>query len=169
MAHEPALPPQGDPRLLQTAKAQRLLDAPVPAHLSYLAQDGTPRVIPMNFVWAGAELVMGAFAGTYKVAAMRRRPRVAIALSVTDPETQVLLLRGDIRLDEHHGLLPEYAQAHRKTVGGQASEEYLRLIDRPGLRMVRLSLVPDWVGLLDFDERLPERTPDVVLRGFGRP
>jgi nitroimidazol reductase NimA-like FMN-containing flavoprotein (pyridoxamine 5'-phosphate oxidase superfamily) len=52
--------PQGDVRLLETDTARRLLATPVPARLAYTAKDGTPRVIPINFVWTGDELVMGA-------------------------------------------------------------------------------------------------------------
>jgi hypothetical protein len=44
---------QGDPRLLATALAQRLLAAAIPARVAYIAIDGTPRVVPMNFVWNG--------------------------------------------------------------------------------------------------------------------
>ena len=61
------------------------------------------------------------------------------------------------------GILPEYAAAHRKVVGGHASDAYLAAIDQPGLRMVRIGLRPSWVGVLDFQERFPERTPAPVL------
>ena len=75
---------QGDPRLLETAVARRLLAAPVPSRLAFTGLDTTPRVIPINSHWTGDELVMGAFAGTYKIAALRARPDVAICIDTTD-------------------------------------------------------------------------------------
>jgi hypothetical protein len=74
--------------------------------------DGTPRVVPMNAVWVDDELVMGSFTGTHKLRALGARPNVAVALTNVD------------------GLLPEYAAAHRKVIGGEASEAYLAP-DRP--------------------------------------
>ena len=154
--------PQGDLRLLDTPVARRLLDAPVPARLGYTALDGTPRVIPVNAVWADGELVMGAFAGTYKLPALRARPDVAICIDTSDGPPAALLLRGAASLSDHDGLLPEYAAAQRKVMG-DATDAYLAAIDRPGLRMVRIAVRPTWAGVLDFQERFPGRTPAPVL------
>jgi hypothetical protein len=38
--------PQGDPRLLESDDARRLLTCTIPARSAYLAVDGTPRVVP---------------------------------------------------------------------------------------------------------------------------
>lgn len=153
---------QGDLRLLDTPVARRLLDAPVPARLGYTALDGTPRVIPVNAVWGDGELVMGAFAGTYKLPALRARPDVAICIDTSDRPPAALLLRGQASLSDHEGLLPEYAAAQRKVMG-DATDDYLAAIDRPGLRMVRIAVRPTWAGVLDFQERFPARTPAPVL------
>jgi hypothetical protein len=162
-------PPQGDPRLLETASAQRLLTAAIPARFAYIGLDGSPRVIPMSFVWNGAELVMGAFAGTYKLPALRARPDVAVTIDSFDGSPQVLLLRGSVTLDDVDGVLPEYAAAQLKMNDDEATRAYLQSIDRPGLRMVRIGLRPIWVGVLDFASRFPERTPTLVLESFGAP
>jgi hypothetical protein len=37
--------PQGDPRLLESDVARRLLSCTIPARVAYLAVDGTPRVV----------------------------------------------------------------------------------------------------------------------------
>lgn len=150
---------QGDPRLLDTPVAQRLLRAPVPVQLAYIGYDGTPRVIPINAVWTGDELVMGSFTGTYKLSALHARPEVAVCIDTIEGSTEALLLRGPVTLTEIDGLLPEYAAAHRKVIGGDASEAFLAAIDQPGLKMVRIGLRPTWVGVLDFAVRLPQRTP----------
>jgi hypothetical protein len=158
---------QGDLRLLDTPLAQRLLRAAVPARLAYIALDGAPRVIPINSHWSGDRLVMGAFAGTHKLGALAAHPDVAITIDTSDAGAEVLLLRGAAELTAVRGLLPEYALAQRRVMGEDSSEEYLAAIDTPDLEMVRISVRPTWVGLLDFQTRLPERTPTVVRRALA--
>ena len=135
----------------------------MPSRLAFTGLDAMPRVIPINSHWTGDELVMGAFAGTYKIAALRVRPDVAVCIDTTNGGAEALLVRGRVSVIDVEGILPEYAAAHRKVVGGHASDTYLAAIDQPGLRMVRIGLRPSWVGVLDFQERFPERTPAPVL------
>ncbi|MFG6202602.1 pyridoxamine 5'-phosphate oxidase family protein [Nonomuraea sp. JJY05] len=159
--------PQGDVNLLHTPTAQRLLATPQPARLAYTGKDGTPRLIPVNFVWTGDEAVIGAFAGTYKVRDLRARPDVAITIDTADGPPQVLMLRGKVTLAEVEGVLPEYATAQRRGMGEEAGTAYLEAIDQPGLRMVRIGLRPSWVGVLDFQQRFPGLTPQPVLAALG--
>jgi hypothetical protein len=100
---EAASLPQGDLRLLGTATAQRLLTAPLVARLAYAGQDGTPRLIPVNVLWTSEEVVIGAFAGTYKVRYLRAQPDVAICIDTADGPPQVLMLRGKVTLAEVPG------------------------------------------------------------------
>src|SRR5262245_53629842 len=153
---------QGDPRLLHTAVAQRLLHLPAPARLAYTGLDGTPRVLPINSIWVDDELVNGSFAGNHKLRALRARPEIAVCIDTIDDGAETLLLRGKVSLTEVVGLLPDYAAAHRKVIGGESSDAYLAAIDQPGLEMVRIGLRPTWVGVLDFRDRLPDRTPEQV-------
>lgn len=154
--------PQGDVGLLDTPVARRLLTSVV-AHLAYGGKDGMPRVIPVNFHWTGEELVIGAFAGTYKVRDLEGRPDVAVSIDTADGPPQVLMLRGKVSLAEVEGVLPEYAIVQRLMMGDEVADAYLQAIDQPGLRMVRIGLRPTWVGVLDFQERFPGRTPEPVL------
>jgi hypothetical protein len=154
--------PQGDLRLLDTPTARRLLTTPLVARLAYTGKDGTPRLIPVNFLWTGEEVVIGAFAGTYKVRDLRARPDVAICIDTADGPPQVLMLRGRVTLAEVEGVLPEYATIQRAGMGDKAGNAYLEAIDQPGLRMVRIGLRPTWVGVIDFKERFPALIPDPV-------
>ncbi|MFI6265854.1 pyridoxamine 5'-phosphate oxidase family protein [Micromonospora sp. NPDC051006] len=158
---EAASLPQGDLKLLDTPLAQRLLVAPL-ARLAYTSRDGTPRLIPVNFLWTGEELVVGAFAGTYKIRDLRARPDVAICIDTADGLPEVLMLRGKVTLMEVQGVLPEYAVIQRAGMGDEVGDAYLKAIDKPGLRMVRIGLRPTWVGVVDFQERFPARTPEPV-------
>ncbi|MEV4121997.1 pyridoxamine 5'-phosphate oxidase family protein [Micromonospora sp. NPDC049645] len=161
------LPPQGDVTLLDTPLAQRLLAASLVARVAYTSRDGTPRLIPVNFLWTGDELVIGAFAGTYKIRDLRARPDVAVCIDTADGLPEVLMLRGKVTMTEVEGVLPEYATIQRAGMGDDMGNAYLAAIDKPGLRMVRIGLRPTWVGVVDFQDRFPSRTPQPVRAALG--
>ncbi|HXV93263.1 MAG TPA: pyridoxamine 5'-phosphate oxidase family protein [Pseudonocardia sp.] len=68
---------RGDPRLLRTEVARRLLASRELARLACVAGDGTPRMFPMLFHRTGEEIVFSTFAGAREIAALRARPAVA--------------------------------------------------------------------------------------------
>ena len=154
--------PQGDLRLLETDQARRLLAAPLPARYAYTATDGTPRVLPSWFHWTGDELVMPTFLAAphvrspaRRLAALRTNPDVAVTIDTEAFPPQVLLLRGRAAITEADGVVPEYALAARRYLGEAAATGYLAQIDQPGTRMARIAVRPTWVGLLDFQTRVP--------------
>jgi hypothetical protein len=155
--------PQGDPRLLGTGTAQRLLHSTIPARLAYVATDGTPRVVPTWFEWTGHEIVMATYlagpaAGVHhpaaRVAALRANPTVALTIDTETSPPQSVTIRGRAEIDEIDGLAPEYvAAAHRYL--GDAAPAMLAAMDQPGTVQARIAVRPTWVGVLDFVERLP--------------
>jgi hypothetical protein len=147
--------PQGDVRLLAHPVARRLLDSTELARVAYVAADGTPRVYPTMFHWTGEELVMATFAGAAKIPALRARPDVAITIDVNVMPPEVLLLRGRAEVTEVEGIVPEYALAHHRYAGPEQGARNVAEADRPGVRMARIALRPSWVGVLDFQSRLP--------------
>jgi hypothetical protein len=158
----PAALPQGDLRLLETQQARRLLAAPLPARYAYTATDGTPRVLPSWFHWTGEELVMPTFVSAphvrrpaRRLAALRANPEVAVTIDTETFPPQVLLLRGRAQVTEVAGVVAEYALAARRYLGEEAAATYLAQLDQPGTRMARIAVRPRWVGLLDFQTRLP--------------
>ncbi|WP_225729525.1 MULTISPECIES: pyridoxamine 5'-phosphate oxidase family protein [unclassified Nocardia] len=156
--------PQGDVRLLRTELAQDLLATNIPARLAYTAADGTPRVLPMNFVWNGAEVVMSGFAPSHKTRALRARPDVAITIDTTDAPPRVLLLRGRAEITEIDGLAPDYVAAMRKG-GDPAVEGYLDMLRAMAPKMERIAVRPTWVALMDFQTRYPSGAPDWMTGG----
>jgi len=155
---------QGDLALLDTELAQRLLAAPIPARLAFIALDGTPRVVPTWFHWTGQDLVMPTYTAgpnigvrhpAARLAALRARPDVAVTI---DPDTfppQSLSLRGQVEITEVDGLAPEYAAAARRYLGADAAGAMLAGLDQPGTAQARIVLRPSWAGLIDFDSRRP--------------
>jgi hypothetical protein len=153
--------PQGDLRLLDSDVAQSLLTSTVPARLGYTAKDGTPRVVPSWFHWTGDELVMPTFVRAphvprpaARLGALRARPDVAVCIDTESFPPHVLLARGRAVITEVEGIAAEYALAAHRYMG-EAATAYLAQADRPGTRMARIAVRPAWVGLLDFETRLP--------------
>src|ERR687892_1642682 len=160
--HDPMTLGQGDLRLLESEIAQRLLSSRIPARFAYLAIDGTPRVLATWFHWTGDMLVMPTFLAAPHVRhaagrlrALRANPQVAVTIDTETFPPEVLTIRGRVEIGEVDGIPPDYASAARRYLGEEAAREYLAQIDRPGTRMARIDLRPTWVGVLDFQSRLP--------------
>jgi hypothetical protein len=81
---------------------------------------------------------------------------VAVSIDTETPPAQVLLIRGKAQITEVDGVDPEYAISARQYLGEEAARQLLDMVDQPGTRMARITVRPDWVGLLDFaGGRLP--------------
>jgi hypothetical protein len=154
--------PQGNLRLLETDIAINLLASSIPARVAYTARDGTPRVIATWFHWTGEELVMPTFIvaphvqrEAARVAALRSRPDVAITIDTESFPPKVLMIRGRAVITEVDGVVPEYRLSARRYLGEEAAGSYLAMVDQPGTRMARIAVRPAWVGVLDFETRVP--------------
>jgi hypothetical protein len=147
--------PQGDLRLLDDPTAVRLLASTELARIAYIAKDGAPRVIPMLFHWTGEEIVFGAYANSAKLHSLRAHPDTAITIDTAGPPPEVLLLRGEAQLGPVGGIVPEYAAAHRRYYGEEQGNATVAQMAAAGVRMVRIAVRPTWVGVLDFQTRLP--------------
>ncbi len=153
---------QGDLRLLATDLAQRLLASRIPARYAYAALDGTPRVVASWFEWTGEELVLPTFISAphvshavYRLRALRANPDIAVTIDTDAFPPEVLSVRGTAEITEVDGVAPEYARAAHRYLGSEEATAYLAQIDHPGTRMARIAIRPAWVGLLDFQSRLP--------------
>ncbi len=153
---------QGDLRLLETDLAQALLRSTVPARYAYTALDGTPRVVASWFTWTGGELVLPTFLSAphvrhaaYRVRALRANPDVAVSIDTESFPPHVLSIRGRAEITEVDGIAAEYAEAAHRFLGSEEATGYLAQIDQPGTRMARIAVRPAWVGLMDFETRLP--------------
>jgi hypothetical protein len=153
---------QGDLRLLETDVAQRLLSSTLPARYAWTSVDGTPRIVASWFVWTGDELVMPTFISAphvrhpaYRVRALRANPDVAVSIDTETFPPEVLSIRGKASITEVDGIPPEYAEAAHRYLGSAQAGSYLAQIDQPGTRMARIAVRPAWVGVLDFQTRLP--------------
>ena len=155
---------QGDVGLLQEAVAQELLQSKSPAHLAYVWRDGTPRVVPIGFHWNGQEIVMATATDAPKTKVLKNGAKVAITIEHDSSPPKILSIRGTVRTDTVEGLAPEYVAMIRRTMSEEASQALLNEADRLYHRMTRIFIHPDWVGLLDFETRLPSAVERAIER-----
>jgi hypothetical protein len=146
---------QGDLSLLQHPAAQELLHSKIPARLAYISTDGTPRVIPIWFHWNGRELVMASPPKAPKLKALAKNPRVSLTIDDNTFPHKVLLIRGSARLEPVEGIVPEYEAAAARYFDAELAKGWLGQLRTLISSMVRITITPDWVGLLDFQTRFP--------------
>jgi len=155
---------QGDVGLLRDPVAQQLLQVKGPAHLAYTWRDGTPRVIPMGFHWNGQEIVMASEASSPKTKVLTTGSKVAVSIERDFAASKILLIRGTVRADTVEGIAPEYAALIRRTMSEEDAEALLKEAARLYRRMTRFFIHPDWVGILDFETRLPSAVERAIER-----
>src|SRR5882724_12804710 len=146
---------QGDLALLQHPASQELLASKIPARLAYIATDGTPRVIPIWFHWNGKDIVMGTPPKAPKLKALATNPRVSLTIDDNAFPHKVLLIRGSALLEPVEGIVPEYAIAAERYFGSAQGKAWIQQLRGMVPSMVRITITPEWVGLLDFKTRFP--------------
>lgn len=148
-------PEQGDVSLLGDETAQRLLASTEVAHLAYTWTDGSPRCTPIWFHWNGTEIVMASPVTAPKARALSTGSPVAVTIDRATWPCAALLVRGRAAVDEVAGVAPEYRAAAIRYFGEEQGNGWC---DGLGdVRMFRVRVRPEWVGLIDFDgmRRLP--------------
>jgi Pyridoxamine 5'-phosphate oxidase len=119
------------------------------ARLAYVGVDGTPRVIPIGFLWTGQAVVLATHPTAPKFAALRARPRVALTIDTPSP-ARSLLLRGEAKIEVVDGPVPEYLEAAAKSMQGEELAAFEEACRETYDRMARISIVPDWARYFDF-------------------
>lgn len=150
-----AMEPSEIAEMLKKPISQEMLNRDL-VRLAYVANDGTPRVVPIAFTWNGAEVVMCTATNAPKLVSLRRNPAVALTIDTEVHPPKILLMRGEAVLDEVEGIPAEYLQMSgtyemtpEQRVEWEA--EVRSLYDS----MVRIVVKPTWAKLIDFDETLP--------------
>ena len=150
---------QGDLQLLQHPISRELLQSKIPARLAYVWTDGTPRVVPIWFHWNGREFVLATPPKAPKLKALAKHPKVALTIDDNTIPHKVLLVRGAARLETVPGIVPEYAVAAERYFGSEQGKVWVQQLASMIREMVRITIAPEWVGLLDFQSRFPSALP----------
>lgn len=142
---------QGDPALIHDPVAQELLHSTRVAHLAYIWDDGTPRVVPMWFHWDGEAIVLGSPTRAPKVHVIPNHSKVALTIDSDAWPYKVLLVRGTAKLSLVDEVTPEYTAAAIRYFGEEQGRAWAAGIHA----MARIAVTPEWVGILDFEQRFP--------------
>ena len=137
--------------------------------LAYVAKDGTPRSIPIAFTWNGSEIVMCTSKNAPKLPALRRSPAVALTIDTEVHPPKILLIRGQAELEVVDGIPDEYLQINGtyEMTAEQRVEweaEVRSLYDG----MVRITVIPTWAKLIDFETTLPSAVEELVRQRAER-
>ena len=134
--------------------------------LAYVAKDGTPRNVPIAFIWNGAEIVMCTTKNAPKLPALHNNPTVALTIDTEVHPPKILLIRGQAELDYVDGIPDEYLQAnssYEMTAEQRVEwEAEVRSLYHDG--MVRIVVTPNWAKLIDFETTLPSAVEELVRR-----
>jgi hypothetical protein len=144
---------QGDVSLLQEPVAQALLQSTIPARLAYVWHDGTPRVIPIWFHWNGKEIVLGSPLTAPKMRVLHNNAQVALTIDSTVWPYKVLLIRGSIQIETVDGVPAEFGACAHRYFGVEQGEAFLEQYSRWFPQSARISIRPEWVGIIDFEDR----------------
>jgi hypothetical protein len=136
--------------------AQELLTSSIPGRLAYVAEDGTPRSIPIGFYWTGEQLVMATDPSTPKVSALMKNPAVAMTIDTNTFPPHVLLVRGTVTIEIVEGIPPEYLEASRKVIPAEGWSDFEAGVRATYSQMARIAITPQWVKLMDFETRVPD-------------
>lgn len=151
--------------VLNRPVSQELLDRDL-TRLGYVARDGTPRTIPIGFVWNGAQIVMCTSTNAPKLPALRQNPAVALTIDTEVHPPKILLIRGVVELDVVDGIPDEYLAAnttYQMTPEQRVEwEAEVRSLYVDG--MVRVVVTPTWAKLIDFTTTLPSAVEELVRR-----
>ena len=160
--------PQEITEVLNRPLSQELLAGGL-VRLAYVAKDGTPRNVPIAFVWNGTEIVMCTTTNAPKLPALRTNPAVALTIDTEVHPPKILLIRGRAELDLVQGIPEEYLTMNgtyqmtpEQRVEWEA--EVRSLYDG----MVRIVVTPTWAKLIDFETTLPTAVEELIRRQAER-
>jgi hypothetical protein len=131
--------------------------------LAYVAKDGTPRSIPIGFVWNGSAIVMCTAKNAAKVPALRHNPAVALTIDTEVHPPKILLIRGRAELDVVEGIPDEYlAMNGTYEMTPEQRVEWEAEVRSLYDGMVRIVVAPTWAKLIDFETTLPSAVAELA-------
>ncbi len=124
-----------------------LLESRIPARLAWVTQDGTPRVVPIWFIWSDDRLVITTFKRAKKLRDLVEGVVVAVTIDTDEFPYRSLKLRGPVTVRPTEGIADEYRKAAKRYVGDQMADKWLAFLDNPD--QVVLSIAPTWAVVSD--------------------
>ena len=132
--------------------------------LAYVAVDGTPRVVPIGYLWKDRRILVFTAPTMDKVKALRRNPAVAMTIDYDGQPTRALLLRGRASIAIVEGVPQEYLDASLKTQSARGAEDFEGDVRAMYAQMARITIEPTWARLNDFETTLPREVERIIAR-----
>jgi hypothetical protein len=131
--------------------------------LAYVAKDGTPRTVPIAFVWNGSTIVMCTTRNAPKLASLRANPTVALTIDTESHPPKILLIRGRVELDDVDGIPDEYLTMNTSyEMTAEQRVEWEKEVRSLYDGMVRIVVTPTWAKLIDFEATLPTAVEELI-------
>lgn len=148
--------------ILNRPYSQELLNRDL-TRMAYVAKDGTPRCVPIAFVWNGSEIVLCTSTNAPKLHALRENPMVSLTIDTEVHPPKILLIRGRVELDEVEGIPDEYLQINGSyEMTPEQRVEWEAEVRTLYASMVRIVVTPTWAKLIDFETTLPSAVEELV-------
>lgn len=142
--------------------SQQLLREQPVLHLAYSAPDGSPRVIPLAYLWDGHSFRIWTIPISDKVATLRNDPRVAITIDVNGPPPRILLARGRAELSTVTGVPDGYLEASHRNMPAEMWDGFDAQVRTLYEQMTAIVITPEWAKLIDFETNAPSAVEKVV-------
>jgi Pyridoxamine 5'-phosphate oxidase len=148
--------------ILAKPYSQQLLNGSEPARMAYNALDGDPRVIPIGFWTDDGRILMATVPKAAKVAALRRRPEVALTIDQGAFPPKALLIRGAAEVELVEGVPDGYLTAGRKVMTDEQYPQWEAGVQSLYTDMAVITVTPTWAKLLDFETTIPKAVEDLI-------
>ena len=135
--------------------AQLLRGSPL-MRMAYVGIDGSPRVVPIAYLWKDHRVIVCTTPTSAKVRALSRNPAVAATIDYDGQPTRALLLRGLASIEVVDGVPEEYLEASLKTQSARGAEDFEGGVRAMYDSMARIMITPTWARLNDFETTLPK-------------
>ena len=150
--------------VLNDPLAQELLHSSLLARLAYHGRDGYPRVIPIGYSWSAGQFTVCTATNAPKVRALQTNPKVALTVDTETQPPHVLLVQGTASVEIVDGIPAEYLEASKKYISAETWQAFEVQVRGLYKQMARITIVPDWAKLLDFETRFPIAVEQLVAQ-----
>jgi hypothetical protein len=148
--------------VLRDPLAEEMFQSPLLTRLGYNGLDGSPRVVPIGYVWNETSFIMCTAVNAPKVRALTANPKVAMSIDTDTSPPHILLVRGTASVEIVDGIPDEFFEASRKGVPAEQWSAFEDQVRDLYPQMARITIQPEWAKLIDFETRLPSAVEELI-------
>lgn len=155
-------------RILSLPYSEELLARDI-LRMAYVAKYGSPRNVPMGFVWNGTSVVVCTTTNAPKLRHLRENPQVALTIDTEVFPPKILLIRGDADLELVDGIPDEYMSTNNVySMTDEQRTEWEKEVRSLYKQMYRITITPTWAKLIDFETTLPSAVAELIQERAAR-